>query len=214
MTPIAIRPAAAGDLPQIHAIINHYVLNTRLTFLQNPASLFLFDAKFREITEVRGLPYLVAFIRRENEGGHLPAGKEAESQDIAQDVVVGYAYLSPFRGHMLSYGPTVELSLFVHPSHQSRGIGSRLLDVVLERTNAPGAVHRAREVVVDDDDGQERTFYAAEGEAGVRIRNILAIMAVDADGKDEGEALRRWYGKRGFVERGRMEKVGFKMGQW
>jgi hypothetical protein len=71
-------------------------------------------------------------------------------------------------------------------------------------------VHRARETIIGDDG---RTTYEGD-EGGVRIRNILAVMAVDTSGKDGGEALQRWYIKRGFVERGRMDKIGFKMGRW
>ena len=82
----------------------------------------MFNAKFKEITNARGLPYLVAV--------------EKMAED-ANETVVGHTYLSPFRGHMLSYGPTVELSLFVHPDYQSRNIGSRLLAAVLESAKAP-----------------------------------------------------------------------------
>jgi phosphinothricin acetyltransferase len=49
---------------------------------------------------------------------------------------------------------------------------------------------------------------------GVSIRNVLAVMAVDTDGPDAGDALRRWYINRRFVERGRLEKIGFKKGRW
>jgi GNAT superfamily N-acetyltransferase len=157
----------------------------------------VFDAKFHDITESRKLPYLVAI---------------EEDAENNREIVVGYTYLSPFRGHMLSYGPTVELTLFVHPDHQSRSIGTRLLTAVLESARVPGVVHRAHEVTVDDD-GLEHTVYAEDGH-GVRLRNILAVMAVDPEGKDGGEALRRWYVKRGFVERGRMDRIGFKKGRW
>lgn len=39
-------------------------------------------------------------------------------------------------------------------------------------------------------------------------------MAIDPDGKDGGEALMAWYKKRGFIQRGRMEQIGFKKGRW
>jgi L-amino acid N-acyltransferase YncA len=193
---VQIRSPTPGDLSQVHGIAAHYVRHSRVTFLQNPVSQAMVNAKFREITESRGLPYLVAVMQ--NEEGN-------------QDVVVGYTYLSPFRGHMLSYGPTVELTLFVHPDHQSRAIGTQLITALLERARAPGVLHRAREVIVGED-GVANTIWA-DGQ-GIRIQNILAVMAVDTDGKDNGEALRRWYIKRGFVERGRMEKSGFKMDRW
>jgi phosphinothricin acetyltransferase len=194
---VQIRPATLDDLCQVRDISVHYVRHSRLTFLQNPGSQAMFNEKFQEITGSRQLPYLVAV--------------EQQAPDN-QEMVVGYSYLSPFRGHMLSYAPTVELTLFVHPEYQSRAIGTRLLTTILERAEAPEVVHRAREVVADDD-GVERTIYA-DGGSGVRIRNILAVMAIDINGKDDGEALRRWYIQRGFEERGRMKNVGFKMDRW
>lgn len=197
MASITIRPATSADLPQIREIMDHYVRRSRLTFLQNTASQSMFHAKFLDITNSRGLPYLVAVEKQ---------------TDTVDETVVGHTYLSPFRGHMLSYGPTVELSLFVHPEQQSRAIGSRLLDALLETARCPGIIHRAREVVIHDD-GREERFCSLDQEE-VRVRNILAVMAVDADGKDDGEALRRWYINRGFVERGRMDKIGFKRGRW
>jgi L-amino acid N-acyltransferase YncA len=194
---VQIRPATLDDLCQVRDISVHYVRHSRLTFLQNPGSQAMFIKKFLEITNSRQLPYLVAV--------------EQQAPDN-QEMVVGYSYLSPFRGHMLSYAPTVELTLFVHPEYQSRAIGTRLLTTILERAEAPEVVHRAREVVADDD-GVERTIYA-DGGSGVRIRNILAVMAIDINGKDDGEALRRWYIQRGFEEMGRMKNVGFKMDRW
>lgn len=194
---VHIRPATPKDLPQIHDIMAYYVRHSCLTFIQNPISQAMVNTKFHSITDSRGLPYLVAV---------------EEHTENSKDIVLGYSYLSPFRGHMLSYGPTVELTLFVHPDHQSRAIGTRLLMAVLESAKAPGVMHRAREDIVSDE-GSDVTVYT-EDSAGVRIRNILAVMAIDENGKDGGEALKRWYIKRGFVERGRMEKIGFKKGKW
>ena len=197
MAMVRIRPATPKDLSQVRDIVVYYVRHSSLTFVQNPVSQAVFDARFHDITESRRLPYLVAI---------------EEDVDNNREIVVGYTHLSPFRGHMLSYGPTVELTLFVHPHHQSHSVGTRLLAAVLESARLPGVVHRAREVTVDDD-GLEHTVYAEVGR-GVRLRNILAVMAVDPEGKDGGEALRRWYVKRGFVERGRLDKIGFKKGRW
>lgn len=194
---VHIRPATVEDLAQVRDIMAYYVRHTSLTFLQNPVSQVMLDAKFHDITESRRLPYLVAID---------------EDSEKSQEIVVGYTYLSPFRGHMLSYGPTVELTLFVHPDHQSRSIGTSLLTALLESAKISGVAHVARESIIDDD-GVQHTIYAADGEV-IRVRNIIAVMAVDPDGKDGGEALRRWYINRGFVERGRMDKIGFKKGRW
>ncbi|KAA8648906.1 hypothetical protein EYZ11_006303 [Aspergillus tanneri] len=191
---VSIRAATAADLLQIQAINTHYILNTCLTFAQNHPPSTVHKARLSDLHN-RGLPYLVA----------------TEANDNTKETVLGYTYLSPFRGHMLSYGSTVELSLFVHPDYHSRSIGSLLLSTVLECMQTPGIYHRAFEVTGDGED--QREIFARD-EGGVRVNNIVAVMAVDPEGKDGGDALRRWYIKRGFVECGRLKNVGFKRGYW
>ncbi|KAL2868973.1 GNAT family N-acetyltransferase [Aspergillus lucknowensis] len=210
-----IRPATTNDLAQVRAINTHYILNTVLTFAQNPPPESAYIAKFGDITG-RGLPYLVA------------VDETANFQD-ANDLVLGYTYLSPFRGNMLSYAPTVELSLFIHPDHQDKGLGSRLLGAILdaarearhlgfELTHSTRVEGSKTQENGDGDENQvEKRTYAVDpddGGSGARVKNILAVMAVNPEGLDGGEALRRWYIKRGFVERGRMQRIGFKKGNW
>lgn len=193
--PIKIRPAMATDIPQVHAIYSYYVQETVVTFMQNSPPLLSLMSKFQDITG-RGLPFLVAV----DDGADTETGTET---------VLGYTYLSPFRGTMLSYGPTVELSLFVHRSHTNRGLGSLLLSTLLASLNNGGVKHLAREH--PGIPGYE--VVAPDG--GAPVRNVIACMALDTkDGKDGGEGLRRWYEKRGFVERGRLKGVGFKKGRW
>lgn len=124
---------------------------------------------------------------------------------------------------MLSYAPTLELSLFVHPAHQSRSIGSLLLASIISLAQGPSTRHLAREVTETASSNREEGGVGEvhevlarddRGEEGAKIRNILAVMAVDPEGKDGGEALLGWYIKKGFIQRGRMEKVGFKRGKW
>lgn len=112
---------------------------------------------------------------------------------------------------MLSYAPTVELTLFVHPSHQSRSVGSRLLAAILKASES--VLHLGYEIGEIDDKTATKVVAEEKGR-GVAIRNVLAVMAVDTDGPEEGEKLRKWYVERGFVERGRLEKIGFKKGRW
>ncbi|KAF9894809.1 hypothetical protein FE257_004430 [Aspergillus nanangensis] len=195
-----IRPASVSDLAQIHSINCHYILHTSLTFAQNPPPLATYRDTF-DLVQARGLPYLVA----------VDEGQRFEDGEM---LVVGYTYLSPYRGERLSYAPTVELSLFVHPAYQSRAIGSRLLSALLEKFHRGELRNNAFEITGDDE--QARQVYAAsnDGGDGVPVQNVLAVMAVDPEGKDGGEALRRWYIKRGFMERGRLMKVGRKWNRW
>ncbi|KAL2848249.1 hypothetical protein BJX68DRAFT_103231 [Aspergillus pseudodeflectus] len=218
-----IRPAVPSDLAQIRSINTHYIRNTVLTFVQHPPVAATYRAKFEEITG-RGLPYLVAVDANSRDEDGSRDGARNDS-----DLVLGYAYLAPFRGTMLSYASTVELTLYVRPGYQSQGVGSGLLDALLEA--ARGLRHFGFEVT---ESGSEETHIPGsntpgeekkpedkvfavdpeDGEPGARIRSIIAIMAIDPEGPDHGDALRRWYVSRGFVERGRMKKVGFKRGFW
>lgn len=138
---------------------------------------------------IRGLPYIVA------------VDKIHKAED-GSDLILGYASLSPFRGHLVSYAPTVELSLFVHPDYHARSIGSELLKTLLELVGKGEVNHRC-----NGGPNQPIKF-------PTRVRNIIAVMAVDPDGKEGGIALKRWYIRRGFVESGRIVNVGFKRGRW
>ncbi|KFY35411.1 hypothetical protein V494_05939 [Pseudogymnoascus sp. VKM F-4513 (FW-928)] len=225
--PIQIRPATEADIPQIHTINVHYILNTSLTFLQSPVPKSTFAKNFDEISNVRGLPYLVAVepgtgnppsygLYRRAEGV-IPGQNDSATAGPSEDVVLGYSYLSPFRGHMLSYAPTVELTLFVHPDHQSRSVGSQLFAAILAKAQDPTTRHGAREVTELGGDGEGTELHdvlAGDDGEGAKIRNILAVMAVDPEGKDGGEALLAWYQKKGFTQSGRMKHIGFKKGRW
>ncbi|PGH18354.1 hypothetical protein AJ79_00420 [Helicocarpus griseus UAMH5409] len=193
---IKVRPATESDIPQIHSIYTHYSLNTVVTFLINTPPLSYTARKF-DTAQERGLPFLVAVEQAEGENGSAKAN--------TPDKICGYAQASPFRGYMLAYGPTVELSLFVHPDYQSHGIGSTLLSALIEVLKE--TKHRPYEFAGDPE-------HEVSIQEGVQVKSLLAVMAVNSEGKNGGEGLRDWYVKRGFIERGRMKEVGFKFGKW
>lgn len=184
---VTIRPATEADLPQIRTINTHYILHTSLTFAQTTPAPEIYTEKLHAL-QSRHLPYLVAVTPSPN--------------PETNDTVLGYASLSPFREHLISYAATVELSLFVHPEHQGNSIGTGLLTALLELVSAGEVIHKVN-----------GSAESAGGE-DVKVRNVIAVMAVDPEGKESGEALRRWYLRRGFRECGRMVKVGFKRGHW
>ncbi|QSS53930.1 GNAT family N-acetyltransferase [Histoplasma capsulatum var. duboisii H88] len=190
-----IRSATESDLHQIHSIFTHYVQNTVVTFRVNKPPFSYIAKRFHEAQE-RGLPYLVA-VEKSNQDNPSHEGNTTEK-------VCGYTLASAFRGYMLAYAPTVEMSLLVHPDYQSQGIGSALLSSLVEALRE--AKHLSYEV--GDADSEARLHEA------VNVKNILAVMAVNPEGKNGGEGLRDWYVQRGFIERGRMREVGFKHGKW
>ncbi|KIX92036.1 uncharacterized protein Z520_12251 [Fonsecaea multimorphosa CBS 102226] len=172
---VAVRPATQDDLPQIREIFEHYVLNTVVSFLvQKPPPNYV-ASRFQESCS-RNLPYLVAVDDRRQ--------------------VVGYAYASAFRGFMLGYGHTVEISLFCHPQHTNKGIGSQMIKRLIELLRT--TKHLTREV------GHEDNVVEFD------VRKVMAIMAVDETAPGNGLALRDWYTRRGFKEVGRLHGVGFK----
>ena len=179
--PNPIRPATVEDLPQIHEIYTHYVLNTVVSFLVHAAPFDYVKSRF-DTTQVRGLPYIVS--------------TDANSPGA----ITGYAYASPFRGFMLGYGHSVEISIFVHPEHIGRGVGGALMEGLVERLK--GAKHVSSEVGYE---AEKREF---------EVKSVLAVMSVDEQSADKGMGLRDWYMKWGFEEVGRLKGIGFKDGRW
>ncbi|EXJ54004.1 hypothetical protein A1O7_09341 [Cladophialophora yegresii CBS 114405] len=115
-------------------------------------------SRFRELTS-RNLPYLVAV------------------DDNSQ--IVGYSYASAFRGYMIGYGHTVEISLFCHQAHTNKGIGSQMIKRLIELLRT--ARHLTREIGDDE--------HPLESD----VIKVMAIMAVDETAPGEGLALRDWY---------------------
>ena len=197
---IMIRPreATVADIPQIRDINHYYIVNTSLTFATTPPPIFEYEDRLRDLKR-RRLPFLVL------------ASDQRKTHDGA-DLVLGYAYLSPFRGHLLAYAPTVELSIFMHPDERDHGLGTILLEAIMNMVRDGQVEHRCEERVGDIGS------LVPGGSIGVstdaRVRNVIAVVAIDPDTYMNGEGLRTWYTQRGFVEKGRLDSVGEKNGKW
>ncbi len=114
-TPVHIRPVRPDDAVAIQAIYAHHVLHGLGTFEETPPPLAEMQARLAKVAD-QGLPWLVA------------------EQDGA---VAGYGYAGLF--HVRSaYRFTVEDSLYIHPNHLSRGVGSALLGELIARCTALG----------------------------------------------------------------------------
>jgi L-amino acid N-acyltransferase YncA len=129
----------------------------------------------------------------------MPYLVAVDSQD--ESLVLGYCYAGEFRPNMYAYDHTAELSIFIHPDHQKRGAGSALIQALLEELRTKKSPKRDHEEVRHEPQKRE-------------IRNLLAIMSVDEEGWNGRDGLRDWYRRWGFKEKGRMEKVGWKLGRW
>jgi len=112
---VAIRPAAAEDLPQIQSIYAHHVLHGTGSFEIAPPSVEELTARFRDQTG-KGWAWLVA-------------------EDAAG--VLGYAYFTQFRPRA-AYRYTVENSVYVRPDVRGQGVGKALVARLLEIATAAG----------------------------------------------------------------------------
>ncbi len=100
---LRLRPAQPHDAPAIAAILNHYIVFTTATFMTEPVSV---ESRRAFIVERRAEhPIWVA----ERDG-----------------VAIGWAALAQHQPRS-AYGHTLETSIYLHPDHLGRGIGTRLL---------------------------------------------------------------------------------------
>lgn len=176
--PVTLRAATPEDIPSIAQIHRHYVLNTVMTFAIDPVSTEDHTSKLKQI-QAANLPYLVAVSDDSN--------------------VVGYSYLSGFRSGKAGYRNTVELSLFCHPEHLFQGIGTTLLNKILDvAANPEKNLDLVPDVRPDDR----------------KIRHIISCMAVDTDSKENGLGLKKYYEAFGFVLNGHLKQVGHKFDRW
>ena len=153
----SIRNAVEDDLPDVLSLYRHYVRNSVVTFDEKPPTMAQFRSRFRHLQKL-GYPFRVA--------------------ESPQGIVLGYAYVFPFR-EKTGFRKTVESSIYLGPASLGRGLGSALLTDLIEEC------------------------------AKADLKEMIAVIA--DSGAEASIALHR---KFGFIESGRMGKVGFKFGRW
>jgi L-amino acid N-acyltransferase YncA len=104
-----LRPAQPTDLPAIHSIYTHHVLQGLASFEEEPPSVQELERRYRDVIG-RGLPYLVAEYALE---------------------VAGYGYCAPYRY-------SLEDSIYIRHDMTGRGIGRRLLEELIRRCEGLG----------------------------------------------------------------------------
>jgi phosphinothricin acetyltransferase len=107
---VVVRDAAVGDMAAIQAIYAFHVLNGLASFEESPPSLSEMQSRRAAILAL-GLPYLVA---------------------EANGAIGGYCYASAFRARP-AYRYAIEDSVYVRDGLHGRGIGSALLDALINR---------------------------------------------------------------------------------
>lgn len=187
--PIRLRPAKPSDTPGVYEIHKYYTLETVITF----KTAITTEAEHLEnlkSVQSQHLPYIVAIISMPSLGGKAP-----------RELVVGYIYCSGFRSGKAGYRHTVELSLFCHPEHRFRGIGTQLLNKMLQ-------------VLAQPENNKEWLEHGVVRDDDHKVRQVIACMAIDDTGRDDGYGLKKWYETFGFEEVGHLKKVGYKFDRW
>lgn len=71
------------------------------------------------------------------------------------DVVVGYASLSPYRLKG-AFKSTVELSIYIHQNYRGRGVATRLMEHILEMAKADTMIHNVVSVITAGNEGSTK----------------------------------------------------------
>ena len=125
MDPVCVRGAESGDLPSLTDLYNHYVKTSPATFDLEPVSL---DARRRWMSRFGD------------------AGPHRLLVAIVQGAIAGYATSGKLR-EKPGYLPSVETTVYVHPDHHARGIGTRLYQALFSALEGED-VHRAYAAIV------------------------------------------------------------------
>jgi phosphinothricin acetyltransferase len=113
-TPVAIRMAQPADAQAIADIYAPYVTDTAITFVSTVPTTEEIRRKMLDIE--RRYPYLVCAIG---------------------EAVVGFAYANRLRPHE-AYRWNAELSVYIAPNHQGRGIATALYTALFQILKAQG----------------------------------------------------------------------------
>ncbi len=161
MENISIRTVCAADAEAILAIYAPYVRNTAITFEYDVPTVDEFRARIENT--LRKYPYLAA---------------QADGR------ILGYAYAGPFKARA-AYDWSVELSIYLAPEAQGKGIGRKLYAALEDALRKMG------------------------------ILNLYACIAYpEVEDEYLTKASEGFHAHLGFVKTGEFHRCGFKFGRW
>jgi phosphinothricin acetyltransferase len=155
---LTIRPVEDKDADAVTQIYNHYITDTVVTFEEEPIVSTEMRRRFEEVATA-SLPWLVA-----ERGGTL----------------VGYAYATTWRVRR-AYRFSTEVTIYLAPAQERRGIGSMLYTELLGLLRARGmhaamggiALPNAGSVALHEKLGFEKVAHFAE--AGFKFKRWIDV---------------------------------------
>ena len=133
MSELVIRPITRNDIASCLDIYNYEVVNS-------VATLDL---------EARTLPEWQEWF-----GAHQTS-EHCIFVGLMDDVVIGYASLSPYRPKE-AYKSTVELSIYIHQDYRGRGIATQLMAHILEIAKNDPLLHNVVSVITAGNEGSTK----------------------------------------------------------
>jgi len=155
-----VRDATVEDLPAIAAIYTHYTLRTTITFNIEVRTPREWRERFEE---------------------HIVNGPHVLLVAEAEGAVVGFVETQRFRPKP-AYDRSVEVSIYVAPDQQGRGVGRALFTDLFGRLSGDGRFHRAFSIIALPNDASialhERFGFVHRGtltEAGFKFGQYLDV---------------------------------------
>ena len=124
MSELVIRPITQDDIASCLDIYNYEVVNGVATLDLEPRTLTEWQAWF-EAHQTQEHCIIVG---------------------IMDDVVVGYASLSPYRTKA-AFKSTVELSIYIHEDYRGKGVASKLVAHILDHARVTDTLHTVVSVI-------------------------------------------------------------------
>ena len=124
MSELVIRPITQDDIASCLDIYNYEVVNGVATLDLEPRTLTEWQAWF-EAHQTQEHCIIVG---------------------IMDDVVVGYASLSPYRTKD-AFKSTVELSIYIHEDYRGKGVASKLVAHILDHARVSDTLHTVVSVI-------------------------------------------------------------------
>lgn len=154
-----IRKAESRDIAALLEIYNYEVRNGVATLDINEKTLTQWTVWFNN-HNIKNHPLIVL----DDEG-----------------IIKGYASLSSYR-EKEAYSSTVELSIYVHPGHRGEGVGSLLMNEILNMARADETIHTVVSVITSGNAVSEKlhdkfgfTFCGKIKEAGIKFGKLVDI---------------------------------------
>ena len=133
MSELVIRPITKDGIPYCLDIYNYEVVNGVATLDLEPRTL----PEWQEWYEAHQTSEHCIFV------------------GFMDDVVVGYASLSPYRPKE-AYKSTVELSIYIHQDYRGRGIATQLMAHILEIAKNDPLLHNVVSVITAGNEGSTK----------------------------------------------------------